>query len=247
MSEELIIVDKISKKYKRQEDFALQEISFQIFKGEKFGLLGPNGAGKTTLISILCRIMKPDSGTVDFRFDGPENCLKSNIGYVPQDFAFYPELNSLQNLEYFGSLYGISKSELQKSAYELLDKLGLSSHKFKKVKTFSGGMKRRLNLAIGLIHKPQIVFLDEPTVGVDIQSRNAIMQFLNGLNSDGMTIIYTSHHLLEAEEFCSRIAVIDYGKIVAIDTLDVLKEKFQSHNLSDLIIHLTGEEFRDYV
>lgn len=247
MSEDLILVDKVFKKYNKQENFALNDISFSIQKGEKFGILGPNGAGKTTLISILCKILKPDSGKIIYNFEGPENCLKRNIGYIPQDFAFFEELSPLQNLEYFGAMYDIQKTDLIQTAAELLEMLGLSAFINKKVKTFSGGMKRRLNLAIGLIHKPQIVFLDEPTVGVDIQSRNAILNFLNNLNFKGMTIIYTSHHLLEAEEFCSKIAIIDYGKIIAMDKLETLKSQFQSKNLSDLLINLTGEEYRDYV
>ena len=238
----LIHVENVSKRYKNAEDCSLQEVSLTIFKSDKFGILGPNGAGKTTLISILCGIFNQSSGKVTYNSSEKKHSI---IGYVPQDFAFYNELTATQNLEYFGVLYHLSKKEIKQRSEEILTILGLLSVADKKVKTYSGGMKRRLNLAIGILHNPSILFLDEPTVGVDIQSKNAIIQFLNKLNEQGTTIIYTSHHLSEAEEFCNKIAILDYGKLIAFDEISALKHAHNVNSLMDVILKLTGEGYRD--
>lgn len=244
MNVPLINIENISKRYKNAEEYSLQNVSFAIFKGDKLGVLGPNGAGKTTLISILCGIMHQSSGKVTYNSNGSKHSI---FGFVPQDFAFYDELTAMQNLEYFGVLYHLTRKEIKERSENLLSLLGLSSVANKKVRTYSGGMKRRLNLAIGILHNPSILFLDEPTVGVDIQSKNAIIQFLNKLNREGTTVIYTSHHLTEAEEFCSKIAILDYGKIIAFDEIFALKAKHKADTLTDVILKLTGEGYRDHV
>jgi ABC-2 type transport system ATP-binding protein len=240
----LIVLEDVGKRYKHAEDYSLQHVSFTITTGDKFGILGPNGAGKTTLISILCGIINQSKGNITYN---SLEAKQSIIGFVPQDFAFYEELTALQNLEYFGALYQLTKKEINERSEYVLDILGLQKVARKKVKTFSGGMKRRLNLAIGIMHKPFILFLDEPTVGVDIQSKNAIIQFLNSLNEQGTTIIYSSHHLSEAEEFCTKIAILDYGKLIAFDEINALKQTHNAGSLTDVILKLTGEEYRDNV
>jgi ABC-2 type transport system ATP-binding protein len=164
---------------------------------------------------------------------------------VPQDFAFYAELTAKQNLYYFGGVYGMSSINLKEQTSHLLEILGLTSVADKKVKSYSGGMKRRLNLAIGLIHSPEIIFLDEPTVGVDIHSKLTIINHLEELNKKGVTIIYTSHHLKEAEDFCSRVALMDNGKVIALDTVAELIKINKAANLEELMINLTGKELRD--
>lgn len=244
MSNSLIVVENVDKRYKKAEDFSLQQVSLTICSGDKFGILGPNGAGKTTLISILCGIIKQTSGKVTYHSLEKKHSI---IGFVPQDFAFYNELTAKQNLEYFGSLYNLQKKEIKERTTETLDLLGLLKVADKKVKTFSGGMKRRLNLAIGILHNPSILFLDEPTVGVDIQSKNAIIMFLNKLNNQGTTIIYTSHHLSEAEELCNKIAILDYGKLIAFDEIHTLKSLHNADSLTEVLLKLTGEGYRDNV
>jgi len=243
-----IEIENVSQRYKSSQENSLTDVSLTINHADVFGLLGPNGAGKTTLISILCGIIPPSSGEISFSLNGnliTESSRRSVIGFVPQEYAFYQELTPRQNLDYFGAMYNISKNELRFRREELLDVLGLSKAADKKVETFSGGMKRRVNLAIGIIHKPGILFLDEPTVGVDVQSKNAIIRYLQEINSLGTTIIYTSHHMSEAEEFCNRIALIDHGKVITAGDLADLKEINQVPNLQSLFIKLTGEEYRD--
>lgn len=236
------------KKYPNSVFPAVSDINLSVLRGEKFGVFGPNGAGKTTLISIICGILQPTSGDVFYHIDdkslSPKLALQ-HVGYVPQDFAFYPELTANQNLIYFGKMYGISSQKLTEKIEFLLEKLGLSHVKNKKVMTFSGGMKRRINLAIGILNEPKILFLDEPTVGVDVQSKHAIIQLLEELNQNGTSILYTSHHLKEAEDFCDRIALIDKGQIIGLGTLNELTNQHQVENLEELLISLTGKTMRD--
>ncbi len=244
----IIIVDAIQKKYRNSAEFSVDQVSFEIIKGEKFGLFGPNGAGKTTLISMMCGIIEQTSGEVHYFLEGTEQPIAkvlTKIGFVPQDFALYPELSARQNLSYFGSLYEIPKNELNSRINFLLETLGLVHVADKKVATFSGGMKRRVNLAIGIINNPEVLFLDEPTVGVDVQSKMAIIKYLDYLNELGMTIIYTSHHMKEAEEFCDRIALIDHGKLIALDHLEGIKTKYEVEDLESFFIKLTGLAYRD--
>ncbi|HLU86712.1 MAG TPA: ABC transporter ATP-binding protein [Taishania sp.] len=243
-----IQINQLEKRFARSETIAVKRIDLEICRGEKFGIFGPNGAGKTTLISMLCGIVQPTRGEVNYQLNGssltPKNTL-SYIGYVPQDFAFFSELTPVQNLKYFGKLYGIKSQKLTEKIDLVLKRLGLEQFKHKKIASFSGGMKRRVNLAIGLLHDPQFLFLDEPTVGVDIQSKLVIMELLNELNANGTTIIYTSHHLKEAEDFCNRIALIDKGEVIGLGTLEELKVRYHANDLEDLMIQLTGNQLRD--
>lgn len=247
MQETLLHVSKVYKSYNRSTVPSLDGVDFTIARGEIVGIFGPNGAGKTTLISILCSILDPTLGSVVYSLDGEKTPreIRDKLGFVPQDFSFFPELTAKQNLEYFGSLYSIKSADLVKKIDDLLEKVGLSHVKNSKVSTFSGGMKRRLNLIISLLHNPVILFLDEPTVGVDVQSKIAIMTLLQELNQQGTTIIYTSHHLKEAEEFCNQIILIDHGKIIACNTLANLLATHEVSNLEDLILKLTGTVLRD--
>lgn len=244
----VIEVQKISKQYSGATEYSLNGVSLSIKRGDKLGIFGPNGAGKTTLISIICGIIKQSEGEVIFN-DGESSIeLRSmlyKIGYVPQDFSFYPELTPYQNLMYFGALYDITKTELKQKIKSLLSVLGLSHVTHKKVGKFSGGMKRRVNLAIGIINDPAILFLDEPTVGVDVQSKNAIMTYLEELNRTGTTIIYTSHHMNEGQEFCNRIVLLDQGKLIADDSLQHLLKEYNESSLEALFLSLTGIEYRD--
>lgn len=243
-----IKIKNLAKRYEGATIDSLQNVSLTISAGDKYGILGPNGAGKTTLISILCGILEASSGLVEYRFDGKVvdyKTIQAKIGFVPQEYALYQELTAVQNLEYFGAMYNLNKQEIAQRTYEILKTLGLSSVAHKKIQTFSGGMKRRVNLAIGIIHQPSILFLDEPTVGVDVQSKVAILRFLNELNEQGTTIIYTSHHLSEAQEFCNRIALIDQGKIIIKGDLKSLLKEHQAVDLKSLFIAFTGEEYRD--
>jgi ABC-2 type transport system ATP-binding protein len=243
-----IAIESVYKTYKGASEDSLSDVSLKIMKSDVFGLLGPNGAGKTTLISILCGIIPASSGEVSYFNNGnlmAPAMVRRAIGFVPQEYAFYHELTARQNLDYFGAMYNLSKSKLVDRREYLLDVLGLVKAGDKKVGTFSGGMKRRVNLAIGIIHEPDLLFLDEPTVGVDVQSKNAIIRYLQHVNQLGTTIVYTSHHMSEAEEFCNRIALIDNGRVIANGTLERLLVENASINLQSLFIKLTGEAYRD--
>ena len=196
----------------------------------------------------MCGIIGATDGSVSYFMNGEHktvNQMRSEIGYVPQDFALYPELTAKQNLYYFGALYNLSKQQIDQQLNKILPVLGLEKVLQKKVHTYSGGMKRRLNLAIGILHDPKILFLDEPTVGVDVQSKSAIVRFLQELNQLGVTIVYTSHHMSEAQELCRTVALIDNGEIVAFDQLSNLMSEHESESLEKLFIHLTGIAYRD--
>ena len=243
-----IKIDRLTKRYPGESKDSLCGVDLDINIGDKFGILGPNGAGKTTLISILCGIMEQTSGDVhywDLETSTNFNNIQQKMGYVPQEYALYEELTPVQNLEYFGALYKLSAEKISERTNEILEILGLSDVKNKKINTFSGGMKRRMNLAIGIIHEPSILFLDEPTVGVDVQSKVAILRFLNELNSKGTTIIYTSHHADEAQEFCTQLALIDHGEIIIKGQTDALLRKHKAKDLKELLINFTGLSYRD--
>lgn len=205
---------------------ALNGISFSIAQGEFYGLLGPNGAGKTTTISILSTIVDPDEGSVtidNMNLRDNNIACKKIIGVVPQEIALYDKLSAVENLQFWGSLYNVEKSVLDKRIDETLELLGLSDRKNDKVKDYSGGMKRRINIAAALLHEPKILFMDEPTVGIDPQSRNLIFDVVEKLHKKGMTIIYTTHYMEEAERFCDRIGIIDKGEIIVQGTLNELR------------------------
>lgn len=249
--ENFIEIKNLYKKYKNAEEFSVNDISLNIGKEEIYGILGPNGAGKTTLISMLSGLIKPTSGSFKINGLSPQKDgfkLRQIIGIVPQEYALYPTLTAKENLMYFGSLYGLSHKKLRNAIDESLEIMGLSKFADKKVEQFSGGMKRRCNLIAGTLHNPKVLFLDEPTVGVDVQSKKAIIDYLLDLNKKGTCIIYTSHHLSEAEEFCTKIAIIDHGKIHAVGTPEELVNRVASaENLEDVFISLTGKELRDVV
>lgn len=204
---------------------ALDGVSLRVKEGEFFGLLGPNGAGKSTLMHILTGFIDADSGKVNSGSRavqcGNED-WKRCIGFVPQHIALYDQLSAMENLRIFGSLYNLAPEDLHGHALHLLEAVQLVDRRTDKVRTFSGGMKRRLNLVAALLHRPKILFCDEPTVGVDPHSRNAIFEFLEELNSGGMTIIYTTHYMEEVQRLCNRIGIIDHGRIVAEGSLNEL-------------------------
>jgi ABC-2 type transport system ATP-binding protein len=208
---------------------AVAGISFRIAKGQTIGLLGPNGAGKTTAISIICGLTRPDSGSV--LLDGKQvthdaDMLKLKVGLVPQDLALFDELSAWANLELFAGLYSLPPSTLNERGAAALTLVGLSDRRNAKVKTFSGGMKRRLNIAAALLHDPDLLLLDEPTVGVDPQSRNAIFENLEALKKQGKTLLYTTHYMEEAERLCDRIVIMDHGRVIADDTPNGLRRRF---------------------
>jgi ABC-2 type transport system ATP-binding protein len=219
MNELVVAVEGLVKRY--GDLVAVDDISFQIQEGEIFGLLGPNGAGKTTTINVLCTYTEPTAGQVAVGGHSvtaePEE-VKRAIGVVPQDIALYPDLNAVENLRFFGRMYDIPKAKLEPRIGELLQLVGLEEHARRQVEHYSGGMKRRLNLAVGLLSEPRFLMLDEPTVGVDPQSRNAIFENIQELNQQGLTILYTTHYMEEAELLCHRVAIMDEGRIIALDT-----------------------------
>ena len=247
----IIQISSLSKKYKDAEMFSLNNFTLTINEGQIFGLLGPNGAGKTTLISILCGLIKPTTGTFtidNLTYSSNADEIKKIIGVVPQEYALYPTLTARENLEYFGSMYGLKGKDLKEKVIQNLDLLGLLKFADKRVETFSGGMKRRVNLIAGILHNPKILFLDEPTVGVDVQSKNVIIDYLKQINKNGTTIIYTSHHLAEAEDFCTDIAIVDHGQLFAQGTPKSLIDATENaKHLEDVFIALTGNELRDAI
>lgn len=245
----IIEIRDLKKTFKNADEPAVNGISFSINRNEVFGLLGPNGAGKTTTISILCGLFPPTSGSV--LIDGKDldtelPLIKNIIGIVPQDIALYPTLTARENLAFYGSMYGLHGKQLTNEINAWLDKLGLKEAAGRKVSTYSGGMKRRVNLIAGVLHKPKILFLDEPTVGVDVHSRNVIIEHLKEINASGTTIIYTSHHLEEAENFCTRVSIIDHGKILTEGTpAELIKNNAGSTNLENVFLNLTKRKLRD--
>ncbi len=204
---------------------AVNDVNLAIQEGEIFGLLGPNGAGKTTIISMITGLLQPTRGQVIV--DGMDlktnpNIVKSKLGLVPQELALYPTLSARDNLDFFGSIYGLKGKHLRERVDAMLAMVELVDRADEAVKNYSGGMKRRVNIAAGLIHQPKVLFLDEPTVGVDPQSRNAIFEAVEELNCAGMTVVYTTHYMEEAQRLCHRVAIIDEGKIIALDTPQAL-------------------------
>lgn len=241
-------IKDISFSYSEQAAPLFSGFSLQIEKGKRFGLFGPNGAGKTTLMNLMTGLMSFNQGSIQLlgnEIKGHNKSINKIFGFIPQDFSFYQELSPAENLEFFGAWYGLNSRQIETRTDDLLNILGLSDVKDKPVQKFSGGMKRRVNLAIGVIHQPQILFLDEPTVGVDVQTRFAIIDYLKELNKNGTTLIYTSHQLGEAEGLCEQIALIDEGKIIAHDNLDVLLEQHKQEGLEGLFLNLTGKSYRD--
>lgn len=242
---------EISELHYRYPDNAaptLSGFSLNIATGERFGLLGPNGAGKTTLMNLMTGVLPMQQGSIrigglDVRSDSKR--VKKLFGFVPQQHSFYKELTPIENLQFFGAWAGLKAAEIKSRSRELLEILGLSHVADKPVAKFSGGMKSRINLAIGVIHQPQILFLDEPTTGVDVQTRHAILDYLKKLNAAGTTLIYTSHLLAEAEKLCTRVALVDGGKIIAHNDTPTLLKEHGHDGLEGLFLELTGRDYRD--
>jgi ABC-2 type transport system ATP-binding protein len=232
---------------------AVDDVSFTLAKGQLVGLLGPNGAGKTTTVSMIAGLVTPDRGDVliaGHRLAGDTDPAKRRIGLVPQDLALYDELSARDNLRFFGALYNLSGRALDQAIGQALELVELADRARDRVKTFSGGMKRRLNLAAGLLHEPDILLLDEPTVGVDPQSRNAIFDNLELLKSRGTSLLYTTHYMEEAERLADRIVVIDHGRVIADDTLAGLQSRAAAAGggkatLESVFLTLTGRSLRD--
>ena len=233
---------------------AVDNVSFALERGQLVGLLGPNGAGKTTTVSIIAGLVTPDNGDVligGHRLAGDTDPAKRKIGLVPQDLALYDELSATENLRYWGGAYGLRGADLKQRVQEVLAATGLLDRAREPVKRFSGGMKRRLNLAAGLLHDPDILLLDEPTVGVDPQSRNAIFDKLEVLKRRGKALLYTTHYMEEAERLADRIVVIDHGKVIADDTLAGLHARVPvavgggRATLETVFLTLTGRSLRD--
>lgn len=247
--ESLIKIENLSKTYKDSHEPALKDISLTISGNEIFGLLGPNGAGKTTTLNILCGFYKKDGGNVQvygYSLDKELRQIKKIIGVVPQDIALYETMTARENLRFIGNMFGMKGKKLSERIDECLELLGLQNNANRLVKTFSGGMKRRLNLIAGILHEPQILFLDEPTVGIDVQSRSVILDYLKELNKKGTTIIYTSHYLEEAEQLCSSIAIIDNGKILIEGNIQSLIQNNDEYtDLETIFLKLTGRKLRD--
>ena len=243
MNNAIIEIENLSKTHKGASEQAIKNISLTIINNEVFGLLGPNGAGKTTTISILCGLYEATTGkvTVDgMNHQNNREAIKKIIGVVPQDIALYPSLTAKENLRFFGNMYGIAGKELESRMNHFLENFELAEHANKRTTKMSGGMKRRVNLIAGILHQPKILFLDEPTVGIDVHSRSLIIEHLKKINQAGTTIIYTSHHMEEAENFCSRVAIIDNGKIIAQGTPKELVSRNPNYRkLEDVFLNLT--------
>lgn len=219
----LLEVDGLCKSFGNLK--AVDQLSFQVEQGEAFGLLGPNGAGKSTTMMMICGLLQPDAG--DVRLEGrslnrQHPLSRSRMGVVPQDLAIYPDLTARENLQFFGRLYHLDKATLQKRVHETLDQVGLLGRADDLAATFSGGMKRRLNFAAAVLHKPALLILDEPTVGVDPQSRAHLIECIRQLQAAGTAIIYASHYMEEVQVICSRVAIVDHGRLLACDLIPVL-------------------------
>jgi ABC-2 type transport system ATP-binding protein len=248
MSIPAVTIQNLAFHYPRREGIYFENLNLEIPAGERFGLFGPNGAGKTTLMHLMTGLLQYSAGSI--QLSGHEvkkhpRSVNRIFGFVPQDFSYYPELSAQENMNFYGAWYGLSRKEIKSRSGELLEVLGLSDTGDRPLRNYSGGMKRRINLAIGVMHHPGILFLDEPTVGVDVQSRHAIIRYLISLNANGTTLFYTSHQLEEAAELCTRIALLDNGKLIAEDSLDNLLHQHDQEGLEGLFLELTGKQFRD--
>ncbi|MBL7719909.1 MAG: ABC transporter ATP-binding protein [Flavipsychrobacter sp.] len=242
-------ITDLHKTYKGALVPALDGLSLQVQPNQVVGLLGPNGAGKTTSINVLCGLVWPDKGTA--RIHG-KDCvadalaIKKMLGVVPQQIALFSNLTALENFYYIGRLYGLGDKEIKARAGHLLERLGLEKHAGKRVGRYSGGMKRRANIIASLLHQPEVIILDEPTAGVDVQSRAMILSFLKEYRAQGKTILYTSHLLEEAEQLCDEVVIIDEGKFIVSGQPNELVQKTPGcRRLEDVFLHYTGHSVRD--
>ncbi|MDO8885961.1 ABC transporter ATP-binding protein [Candidatus Oleimmundimicrobium sp.] len=249
MAEAFLVAENLYKSF--NDTKAVNGVSFSIHKGEIFGLLGPNGAGKTTTIRMLSTVLEPDHGDAtigDYSIRHNGNEARNLIGVCPQELALYEDLSALDNLIFFGRMAGLNAKEAKTQAVANLELVGLTERAKGKIKKFSGGMKRRINMAISLMGHPRFLFLDEPTVGIDPQSRNNIYETIEGLRNNGITILYTTHYMEEADRLCNRIAIMDGGEIIRLGTPDELKSEIGSPEqvtLEDVFLNLTGRSIRD--
>lgn len=226
---DILTLEQISKRF--AQTTVIDQLSFSVREGEIFGLLGPNGAGKTTLVNIMTGLLKTDSGSVQlFGKHSPGDAYaRTNIGLASQSLALYDDLTGTENLKFFGSMQALGGTSLENAVRRALADVGLTEKASQRVKHYSGGMKRRLNLAVAILHKPKLLILDEPTVGVDPQSRNAIMESILQLREQGHTIIYTTHYMEEVEKLCDRVAIIDKGQLIALDSINGLLQAHGSN------------------
>ena len=249
----MLEIKKISKEY--GDMIAVNDIDLQVNKGEIFGILGPNGAGKSTLIGMICGLIKRTSGEIIYEEkETKTRKFKENIGIVPQDFALYWDLTAEENIEFFCSLYGFRGADLKRRVNKVLDFVGLTDVRKKRASEFSGGMKRRLNIGCAIAHSPKLIIMDEPTVGIDPQSRNHILKSVLKLRDEGATVIYTSHYMQEVDDICDRIAIVDKGNVIAEGTSEELKNligdkrvfnitvKEKIDNFEDKLLEITGIE-----
>ena len=231
----------LCKRYRNATDFALRDLSLHVAEGEFYGILGENGAGKTTLMSILFGSIAQTSGRFEIcglSYDTDADSIRRQIGIVPQEYALYPTLTARENLQYFGSLYHLKGKQLNSLIDDALAIVGLSGEADRRVEHLSGGMKRRINLVAGTLHSPRLLFLDEPNVGVDVVSKSVIIDYLKDLNRRGVSILYSSHHLLEAQELCHRIGILSGGSLLAEDTPQKIIADYNVRNLEDLFLSL---------
>lgn len=241
MADPILVTKELRKSYGNLE--AVKDVSFEIHRGEIFSLLGPNGAGKTTVISMLSCLIQPTSGDA---WIGGHSILKESqavkqfIGVIPQDLALYEPLTARQNLIFWGRMYGMERTLLQARVEEVLEQVSLTDRANDRVEKYSGGMKRRLNLAIGLLHKPELLFMDEPTVGIDPQNRRNILDMVKNLRDQGMTVLYTTHYMEEAAELSDRVGIIDHGRLIALDTLKELTRLVGEQDV--LRLHVNEDE-----
>jgi ABC-2 type transport system ATP-binding protein len=249
MAEEFLVVNDLHKSF--NEHKAVDGVSFSVFKGEIFGFLGPNGAGKTTTIRMLSTVLEPDSGEITIGGHSVRReaeAVRNIIGVCPQELALYEDLSAIDNMVFFGRMAGMNGKEARAQGMQHLKLMGLEDRAKGRVAKFSGGMKRRVNLAIALMGSPMLIFMDEPTVGIDPQSRNNIFETIRGLRDKGTTILYTTHYMDEADRLCDRVAIIDGGRLITLDTPRRLKEQIgppDQVTLEDVFLKWTGRSLRD--
>ncbi len=248
-TDSVLEVKDLVKQYKGAATPSLNGLSFSVLHGEIFGLLGPNGAGKTTAISIISTLIKPSKGHITlcgFDVSKLPGKVRTQIGFVPQDIALYSELTGRENLRYYGKLYGLSGKKLENEIDKHVDLFGLRKNINQRVSKCSGGIKRRINIIAGILHNPKLLLLDEPSVGIDAQSRHLIMETLLFLKDTGTSMIYTTHYMEEAETLCSNVAIIDEGKTIAKGApKELINESKESNTLGDLFLQLTGKFLRE--
>ncbi len=239
----MLEVKELKKSFGKKE--VVKNVSFTIEKGEAFGLLGPNGAGKSTTISMICGLVSADQGDVLVANQSVKASpieIKKKIGVVPQEIALYPTMSARDNLLFWGKMYGLTGTKAKKRVEEVLDIVGLKDREKDRVETFSGGMKRRINIGAALMHEPELLIMDEPTVGIDPQSRNHILETVKSLNEKGMTIIYTSHYMEEVEFLCTRVGIIDHGEVIAIGTKSELCSRIAGSSFVEVMVETCSSE-----